>query len=98
MSNWSERAFCPCGWSDEPSFGNVWFTQQHYPCCPRCGGSKYGYQMHTVRYARRQVGTWRLFGLFDRPKWLEFFETREGRELHRLPIIDGRAALTTTTD
>ena len=54
--------------------------------------------MHTVRYARRQVGTWKLLWLFGRPKWEEFFETREGQELHRLPIIDGRAALTTTTD
>lgn len=81
MSGWTERAFCPCGWSDEPSFGDVWFSQQHYPCCPRCGGSKYGYEMHTVRYVGEQVGTYKLFGIFERPKIEWHWETPEGGRL-----------------
>lgn len=45
---WSRRAFCECGWSTEPSFGDVWFAQKDYPCCPDCGASAYGYVMRTV--------------------------------------------------
>lgn len=48
--NWHKRAFCECGHDlGAPSFGNIWFVQQDYPVCPKCGGSKYGYKLKTVR-------------------------------------------------
>lgn len=92
--NWSRRAFCPCGWSDEPSFGNIWFSQQHFPCCPSCGGSKYAYEMHTVRSVAEKVGTYKLFGLFERPKLEWHWETSDGGRLlfgEQISVLPGKA-------
>lgn len=54
-SEWHERVFCPCGWSDRPSFGNSWFTKQHYPVCPKCGESTYDLKCETTRWKK---GKW----------------------------------------
>lgn len=34
---WAVIVLCDCGWFDEPSFGNKWFTETSYPICPDCG-------------------------------------------------------------
>lgn len=35
---YSTYVVCECGWHDEPSFGNPWFTRQHFGyVCPSCG-------------------------------------------------------------
>lgn len=51
---WHKRAFCSCGRDlEEPFTGDLWFTRQHFPVCPTCGGSAYGYVLKTVRKVYR---------------------------------------------
>ena len=33
----SRYLLCECGWWDEPSFGDRWFSELRYPVCPKCG-------------------------------------------------------------
>ena len=44
----SRYLLCECGWWDEPSFGNRWFSEQAYPVCPDCGRSTYEARMVTA--------------------------------------------------
>lgn len=39
VGGWGVFVVCECGWWDEPSFGDAWFTRTHYPVCPDCGRS-----------------------------------------------------------
>lgn len=85
MSNWSNRAFCKCGWSTEPSFGDVWFAQKHYPCCPNCGASAYGYEMKTVRCVEVLTGRRIFFGLLRERGY--HFEDRDGNRVEPIRVI-----------
>lgn len=57
------RAFCPCGFSDEPLNGEILFSQNRYPVCPRCGENSDEWMMHTVKWVRR---SW-----FKRGYWVD---------------------------
>lgn len=82
MSVWKRLAFCACGWSDEPSFGSVWFTQKHHPCCPSCGASADGYTMKTVRYGEEVIGTRKNLLRFTVPVVRWFYETQDGVKIY----------------
>lgn len=48
--HWHRRAFCACGFDlGAPFCGDIWFVEQAYPVCPKCGGSKHNYEIKTVR-------------------------------------------------
>lgn len=77
-------AFCECGWSTEPAFGDVWFAEQRHPCCPACGsGAKY--QMKTVSYVERKTGTKKFLGIFSVADVERLYVTADGAELPREP-------------
>jgi len=40
MSDWKIKSVCSnCGYTveDSPLSGDSWFTNQHFPVCPKCG-------------------------------------------------------------
>ena len=57
MHRYSMYLVCECGWWDEPAHGNRWFSEQSYPCCPKCGkGTEYAKMQkgHVEGFFRRR--------------------------------------------
>lgn len=59
LSNFEVRTVCPCGWSARPSFGDTWFTDNQYPCCPECG----------LHHSEREEQTGRMVALPKKRWW-----------------------------
>lgn len=55
--SWEVWSVCgKCGHLlEKPSFGNVWFTRQHFPCCPECGASSWNYDAITAKVKRGRI-------------------------------------------
>lgn len=63
---WSTWLIHDCGWRNQPSMGNVWFTSTEYDVCPKCGESipydnlsvrrKEGWRLVTARLVRVKLG------------------------------------------
>lgn len=50
---WQRRAFCACGWSVEPPFGDVFHV--HRVVCPGCGLPIRDLKLKTVRWISKSI-------------------------------------------
>lgn len=58
MVDFQRRDVCPCGWSFKPSFGDKWFSDNKFPCCPDCGLDCSEREMQTGEIIRVPGNRW----------------------------------------
>lgn len=67
---WQRRAFCNCGYSVRPAFGDKFHI--HEPVCPDCGSATSSFAMKTVRWVKdKYEGRWWNSRLVEGAHWEE---------------------------